>query len=161
MKPVQESPPVGRGNEDWVSLMELATREVFNMMLGCQLAKPEIAMDGAFDTTSMVGLAGKMCGILTCSCSANAATLMASKMLGVPATAGSREALDALGEVCNMVAGNFKNKVPGLGDGCMLSVPTVITGKNYSMHSLADSAALEVRLLLEGMPIVISLRIRA
>jgi chemotaxis protein CheX len=86
---------------------------------------------------------------------------MASKMLGVPATAGSREAMDALGEVCNMVAGNFKNKVPGLGDGCMLSVPTVITGKNYSMHSLADSAALEVRLLLEGMPIVISLRIRA
>jgi chemotaxis protein CheX len=161
MKPVQESPPVGCGNEDWVPLMELATREVFDMMLGCQLAKPEIAMDAAFDTTSMVGLAGKMCGILTCSCSANAATLMASKMLGVPATAGSREVLDALGEVCNMVAGNFKNKVPGLGDGCMLSVPTVITGKNYSMHSLADSAALEVRLLLEGMPIVISLRIRA
>jgi chemotaxis protein CheX len=161
MKPVQESPPVGRGNEDWVSLMELATREVFDMMLGCQLAKPETAMDGAFDTTSMVGLAGKMCGILTCSCGTNAATLMASKMLGMPASAGSREVLDALGEVCNMVAGNFKNKVPGLGDGCMLSVPTVITGKNYSMHSLADSAALEVRLLLEGMPIVISLRIRA
>ena len=39
----------------------------------------------------------------------------------------------------------------------MLSVPTVITGKNYSLHSLADSAALEVRLLFEGMPIVISL----
>ena len=161
MKPVNESPSVKRNYEDWLPLMELATREVFDLMLGCQLAKPEIAVDGTFDTTSMVGLAGKMCGILTCSCGANAATLMASKMLGVPATAGSREVLDALGEVCNMVAGNFKNKIPGMGDGCLLSVPTVITGKNYSMHSLAESAALEVRLLLEGMPIVISLRIRA
>jgi chemotaxis protein CheX len=160
MKPVHESLPVGRKYEDWVPLMELATREVFDMMLGCQLAKPGIAGDETFDTTSMVGLAGKVCGMLTCSCGAKAATLMASKMLGVPATAGSREVLDALGEVCNMIAGNFKNKVPGLGEGCMLSVPTVITGKNYSMHSLAESAALEVRLLFEGMPVAISLRIR-
>lgn len=158
---VHESPPVKCDYEAWVPLMELATREVFNLMLGCQLETPEIAVDGAFDTTSMVGLAGKICGILTCSCSANAATLMASKMLGVPATAGSREVLDALGEVCNMVAGNFKNKIPGLGDGCLLSVPTVITGKNYSMHSLAESANLEVRFLFEGMPIVVSLRVRA
>jgi chemotaxis protein CheX len=161
MTPMHESPPVERSYEDWVPLMEQATREVFDMMLGCQLAKPQTAVDGAFDTTSMVGLAGKMCGILTCSCDANAATLITSKMLGVPAAAGSREVLDALGEVCNMVAGNFKNKVPGMGDGCMLSVPTVITGRNYSMHSLAESAALEVKLLFEGMPIVISLRIRS
>jgi chemotaxis protein CheX len=160
MKPVDESPPVKRNYKDWVPLMELATREVFAMMVGCPLAKPEVSMDGTFDTTAMVGFAGAMCGILTCSCGAKAATLMASKMLGAPATAGSREVLDALGEVCNMIAGNFKNKVPGLGDGCMLSVPTVITGKNYSMHSLAESAALEVRLLFEGMPVAISLRIR-
>ena len=83
---------------------------------------------------------------------------MASKMLGFAAAEGSREVLDALGEICNMVAGNFKNKVAGLGEGCMLSVPTVITGKNYSLHSLADSAALEVRLLFESMPIVVSFR---
>jgi chemotaxis protein CheX len=109
----------------------------------------------------MVGLAGKICGILTFSCGARSATLMASKMLGLQATEGSREVLDAIGEICNMVAGNFKNKVAGLGEGCMLSVPTVITGKNYSLHSLADSAALEVRLLFEGMPFVISLRVHS
>ncbi len=158
MKSVNELPAANRSHEDWVPLMELATREVFEMMLGCQLAVPEIAVDGPFDATSMVGLAGKVCGILTFSCGAKSATLMASKMLGVEAVEGSREVLDALGEICNMVAGNFKNKVAGLGEGCMLSVPTVITGKNYSLHSLADSAALEVRLLFESMPIVISLR---
>jgi len=160
MKSVNELVTSKSEHRDWAPLMDLATREVFEMMLNCPLAAAELPVDGSFDNTSMVGLAGKVCGILTFSCSAKAATLMASKMLGVEATEGSREVLDALGEVCNMVAGNFKNKIPGMGEGCMLSVPTVITGKNYSMHSLADSAALEVRLLFEGMPIVISLRVQ-
>jgi chemotaxis protein CheX len=158
MKAANEEPVVTSSHEDWVPLMELATREVFEMMLGCQLAAPEIAEGGSFDATSMVGLAGKVRGILTFSCDAKAARIMASKMLGFAAAEGSREVLDALGEICNMVAGNFKNKVAGLGEGCMLSVPTVITGKNYSLHSLADSAALEVRLLFESMPIVVSFR---
>jgi chemotaxis protein CheX len=71
------------------------------------------------------------------------------------------EVSDALGEVCNMVAGNFKNKIAGLAEGCMLSPPTVITGSDYSLHSLADSPGLEVRLLFEGMPIAISLLIQS
>jgi len=150
---------VVRGDRsDWAPLMELATREVFAMILGCQLTIPETGVECSFDATSMVGLAGKLCGILTFACSAKSATLMATKMLGVAADEGSREVLDALGEICNMVAGNFKNKIAGLADGCLLSVPTVVTGKNYSLHSLADVAALEVRLLFEGMLIIISLR---
>ena len=83
---------------------------------------------------------------------------MASKLLRTTVAEGSREMHDALGEICNMVAGNFKTKITSLGDSCMLSVPVVITGKNYSLHSLADSASLEVRLLFENMPIAISLR---
>lgn len=140
--------------------MELATREVFEMMLGCHLAVPEVAADSSHDTTSVVGLAGKLCGTLTVSCGAKSATLMASKMLGVQVVDGSPEVSDALGEVCNMVAGNFKNKIPGLGDGCMLSVPIVITGKNYSTHSVASSAVLDLRLLFEGALFFIRLQIR-
>jgi CheY-specific phosphatase CheX len=60
-----------------------------------------------------------------------------------------------------MVAGNFKNKIAGLGDGCMLSPPTVITGNDYRMYGSSDAPTLELRLLFEGMPLVISLRIDA
>ena len=81
-------------------------------------------------------------------------------MLGVELDKVSSEISDALGEVCNMVAGNFKNKISGLSEGCMLSVPTVITGTDYSLYSPADSPGLEVRLLFEGKPIIISLQIR-
>jgi chemotaxis protein CheX len=68
---------------------------------------------------------------------------------------------DAIGEVCNMIAGNFKNKLSGMGSGCMLSVPTVITGGDYTFHSLADDGSLEVRLLFEGAPIQVALEIHS
>jgi hypothetical protein len=46
-----------------------------------------------------------------------------------------------------------------LGDGCMLSVPTVVIGADYDVHSLADSHTLELNLLFEGTPILISLTV--
>jgi len=58
-----------------------------------------------------------------------------------------------------MVAGNFKNKVPGLGDGCMLSPPTVITGSDYSLHSLGKAPTIQIGLLFEDFPLVISLQV--
>jgi chemotaxis protein CheX len=68
------------------------------------------------------------------------------------------EMFDALGEICNMVAGNCKNRSVGLGDGCMLSVPTVIMGANYSLHSMITDE-LRTVLLFEGEPVVLSLEI--
>jgi hypothetical protein len=41
----------------------------------------------------------------------------------------------------------------------LLSPPTVVTGSDYSLHSLAESPGLEIRLLFERMPVVISLEI--
>jgi chemotaxis protein CheX len=161
VKTVNEMLAADSSHKEWIPLLELATREVFEMMLGCKLAQAEIAVDGSFDITAMVGLAGQMCGVLTVRCAAKSATLMASKMLGMEPAEGSQDVLDALGEICNMVAGNFKNKVAGMGDGCMLSVPTVITGDDYSLHSLADTGALEVRLLFETVPIAITLQIHS
>jgi len=145
--------------ENWAALLELATREVFELMLACQLTVPASADESPLDVTAMVGLAGQLCGVLSVRCSGKAAAFMTSKMLGVPLDKVGSEVADALGEVCNMVAGNFKNKIPGLAEGCMLSPPTVITGSDYTLRSQADSPALQIRLLLEGMLIVISLQV--
>lgn len=53
---------------------------------------------------------------------------------------------DALGELCNMVAGNFKARVSNLADSCMLSVPTVITGGDYCMETVQPSDGFTVAL---------------
>jgi chemotaxis protein CheX len=146
-------------HENWNLVLEVAAREVFDLMLGCKLTTPATPPAESHDMTAMVGIAGQLCGVLILGCSVESSTLIASRMLGVqPAEIGS-EACDAFGEICNMIAGNFKNKISGLGNGCMLSVPAVISGGHYHVHPLSRSEAVEVTLLFEGAPISISLRL--
>jgi chemotaxis protein CheX len=161
MKSVKEVLAANSSHESWVPLLEVATKEVFELMLNCQLSTSTCAREPSRDVTAMVGLAGQLCGVLSVCCDEKAAALMTSRMLSVPLDKVGPEVADALGEICNMVAGNFKNKIAGLADGCMLSPPTVITGSTYDLHSLADSPGVQVGMLFEGMPIDITLQIHS
>jgi len=120
--------PASGGAKDWAPVLEQATQEVFELMLNSKLIRTGSAQVNSPHLTAMVGLAGQLCGLLSIRCDKKAAALMASKMLGLTEEAAGNEVFDAFGEVGNMVAGNFKNKIAGLGDSCMLSVPTVVTG---------------------------------
>ena len=116
----------------WTPLLELSAREVFDIMLGTRLHAYESstgANDGEF--TALVGLAGSLCGVLSIRCTGQAARIMASKMLGIPPEEVDNDSWDALGEIANMIAGNFKGKLSGVGNHCMLSVPTIIVGTDY------------------------------
>jgi chemotaxis protein CheX len=141
--------------ENWQPILELAVQEVFEIMLGCRL-EPAAGSEQkvASEVTAMVGLAGELCGILSMGCGSRSAHLIAARMLGSDVASGE-QVWDALGEICNMIAGNFKNKLSGTADRCMLSVPTVITGAEYNFHSLADAGSLDTTLLFEGAPVVI------
>lgn len=161
MKSVGEMTAVHDSHENWIPLLDMAAREVFELMLGSQLTLPTTPEDKPMNITAMVGLAGQLCGVLSVRCNGKSAAMMASKMLGLELDKVGPETSDALGEVCNMVAGNFKNKISGLSEGCMLSPPTVITGTDYDLHSIADSPALSVHLLFEGLPVRISLQIHS
>jgi chemotaxis protein CheX len=148
--------------EGWLPILELAIQEVFEIMLGCQgKAQPPCErkqQHGEF--TAMVGLAGALCGVLTVRCNKKTAGEFAKSMLGD--TADSEEQVaDALGEICNMIAGNFKNKLAGTDERCMLSVPSVITGGEYAFRSLADGTCLETVLLFEEAPVVIRLQLHS
>jgi chemotaxis protein CheX len=149
------------GRECWLPTLQLAMQEVFELMLTCplQVAAQPIS-EQELEITSMVGLAGQLCGILCVRCSSKSAARMASRMLGTDAETVGQEVWDAVGEICNMVAGNFKSKIPGLGDGCMLSVPTVITGTAYRLHPIVNEEMHTV-LLFEGEPVVLSLEIHS
>ena len=148
-------------HETWRPVLELASKEVFDTMLASPLTvTPEPASDDGLDITAMVGLAGMLCGVLTIRCNTTAGTAMASKMLGISLEEAASQICDAMGEICNMVAGNFKNKISGLGDGCMLSVPTVITGADYSLHPMLNENIRSV-FLFEGEPVVLTLEVHS
>jgi chemotaxis protein CheX len=168
VSPLKANPSVIESHQGWLSVLELSAQEVFELMLGSHLVVATEAAsqdqdqdkDG-LDITAMVGLAGRLCGVLTIRCSSKSGARMASKMLGVDAEKAATEIWDALGEVCNMIAGNFKNKISGLGDGCMLSVPTVITGGDYCCHSSGTAETLQINLLFEGDRIIAALEIHS
>src|SRR5579863_984592 len=96
-------------HQDWILLLEMATREVFDKMLSCKLNLPETSPHEPLDITAMVGMAGLLRGVLIVRCSRESGKLMASKMLGVGPDAVGPDLADALGEIANMIAGNFKN----------------------------------------------------
>jgi chemotaxis protein CheX len=161
MKTVGELLAAGDGHKDWIPLLDTAAKEVFELMLSSQLTTMGTGEKTNMDVTAMVGLAGQLCGVLSVRCTEKSAALMTSKMLGVPLDKVGPEIADALGEVCNMVAGNFKNKIAGLAEACMLSPPTVITGSDYNLYFMADTPSVEITMLFDNMPIGISLQIHS
>jgi len=148
-------------DQEWHVALYEAAAEVFELMVGEPVSRQEAsAVDETNNTTAMVGLAGALCGVLSIRCHKVSAASIASKMLGEPVqSTDSTQLCDAVGEICNMVAGNFKARIEGLQEKCMLSVPTVITGQDYSLHSLADDDRLEVVLGFQGETIVLRLEV--
>ncbi len=160
MKVVNELTVRENTQENWLPLLELAMKEVFEIMLHAKLAPAADGQEVSPEFTAMVGLAGQLCGVLTLKCSTHAAVQMTLRMLGEGAKDTEQHVWDALGEICNMLAGNFKNKLTGMSSGCMLSVPTVVTGADYNLHSMADSGSMQINMQFEGEMITVTLEIQ-
>ncbi|MFZ1916441.1 MAG: OmpA family protein [Terriglobales bacterium] len=96
--------------ENWLPILELAVEEVFEIMLGRRVKPvPRDGQDPPTEFTAMVGLAGALCGILTICCDRKTAREMATCMLGPEIADSEDQVSDALGEICNMIAGNFES----------------------------------------------------
>ena len=159
------SSPAGRNSpplDSWRLLLREAVKEVFSMMVGAEISVPgQAGTPVVTEVTGMVGLAGELCGVLSVRCSKSCASKIASKMLNVPVTDAVSHMSDAVGEICNMVAGNFKAKINGLQDKCMLSVPTIIIGGDYEVFSPAVGDRIELPFLFEAEAVWIGLEVRS
>jgi chemotaxis protein CheX len=141
--PSQTGDPVP-SRAEWPAILRDTTIEVFATMVGVPVtATDQAATPTAPQLTAMVGIAGPLCATFSIRCSTASATLIASHMLGVPAEEAAAQMSDAVGEICNIVAGYFKAKV-GLGDRCMLSVPTVLIGNDYQVRLRSHDVRLEL-----------------
>jgi chemotaxis protein CheX len=145
---------------EWLGVLREATAEVFSMMVGADLVAPESAdCPVCAYATGVIGITGAVSAIFTLRCSDESASKVASQMLGISIDEASAQKFDAIGEICNMIAGHFKLKI-GCGDTCLLTVPSVITGGSYRIHSLAAGDRLEFPMLYEGEPVWLALDIR-
>lgn len=144
---------------EWLPALRGAAAEVFSMMVGATLDVSDATVPPVVaHVTGVIGITGAINAIFTLRCSDAAATSVASKMLGLSTEESAAQKFDAIGEVCNMIAGHFKHTI-GYGDKCMLTVPTVVIGANYRIHSLAGER-LECSAMYEGEPVGLALDIR-
>ena len=119
--------------------LDESVREVFETLFGAQ-CRGDADVD-ANDThepemsvTAVVGFGGILSGACVFRCDALAARQIAARMAGMDFDTVDDIVKDAIGEICNMLAGTWKGKVPGLAANCGLSVPAVITGSDYDLH---------------------------
>ena len=113
--------------------------EVFGTMLGvnCEAVQstiPHSPIGAAESVTAVVGFGGILSGACVITCGELSARQIASRMTGMAFEDLDDVVKDAIGEICNMVAGAWKSSVPGLAANCGLSVPAVITGRDYNLH---------------------------
>jgi chemotaxis protein CheX len=127
-----------------IDAVHSATTEVFSTMLGMEVAPAATHMDQASPSVNdgvmaFVGVAGPWMGSGIISCSAAFACQLCATFLMTEATAVNEEVLDAVGELANMVIGNFKTAAEAVVGPLNLSVPTVIYGRNFTSKSLGNN----------------------
>jgi chemotaxis protein CheX len=143
--------------------LDASVEEVFATMLGLECRRQEEGVQGGSESvTAVVGFGGQLSGACVFSCPAAAAKKIAAQMTGLDFADVDDTVKDAVGELCNMLAGSWKGRIPGLAANCGLSVPAVITGRDYHLHVQApefqlrhvyrfDDAAFAVTIVCDGL----------
>lgn len=123
-----------------VDLLHRVTGEVLSTMLALEARPGEAYVEHqpghAAGVVSFVGLAGSDCvGTGSLQCESAVACQLASRFLMSEFESIDENVLDALGELTNMIIGNFKNEAEKLVGPLALSIPTVVYGLNFSTRS--------------------------
>ena len=143
--------------------LDASVEEVFQMMLGTECRRDAVpARIEPEQVTAVVGFGGLLSGACVFRTGGSAALEIAARMTGMAFEGIDDTVKDAIGEICNMLAGAWKGKVPELSANCGLSVPAVITGRDYNLHVQApefqlhhtyrfDEATFAVTIVCDGI----------
>jgi chemotaxis protein CheX len=118
-----------------LSSLMTSTEEVFETMVFKPLVRmPPVDVEpqrkGA-NVVATVAFAGHRRGLVAIHSSIDAARGIASAMLGMAEDEITGEIPDAMGEVANMVAGTFRNKLAAIEPASAIAVPTVTIGSDF------------------------------
>jgi len=88
------------------------------------------------DVSGIVGLSGEARGTLSVSFSEESILSIVSNMFGEPVKEINEDVKDAVGEILNIVSGQARQKLEGMGRILKGAIPTVITGKNHAISHI-------------------------
>ena len=132
-------------HEKIVKYVRSVTADVFSTMLGMEVTPepehveqtPPVIAEGVM---ALVGLAGPCTGAGVITCGSAFAIQVCNHLLMAEETSVNEDVLDAMGEVANMIIGNFKTLAEEHVGPLCLSIPTVIHGRNFTSRSIGNTA---------------------
>lgn len=143
--------------------LDATVEEVFQLMLGVNCRREVALLEPDPEwVTAVVGFGGILSGACIFRSGGVAARRMAACMTGVEVSGIDDTVKDGIGEICNMLAGSWKGRMPELAARCGLSVPAVITGRDYELRVQSpefrlghvyefDGVRFEVTILCDGV----------
>ena len=113
-------------HDEAVTRLDSAVSEVFETML----ARSCDPLDGEVDTVdgrivARIQFTGAVDGECLLYASQATASVTAEALLGTPSEPHDPMVADAIGELCNMIAGGWKSKLSSPEASCLISVPAV------------------------------------
>ena len=132
-----------------------AVDAVFDTMLHVQPKRQAVRVSATSSTeatiTSLIGISGRISGVVALRFPPPTALKFAGRMLGSPYESMNDEVVDAISEIVNMVAGSAKARLasdPPL----ELGLPTVVDGAGYKLKYPSKSVWLEVAFTSDDGP---------
>lgn len=128
------SAPTSTMTADYVNPVISATKDVFEMMLGCTPKRSGLQLKGAdtpsHDISAVIGVSGSSSrGTIVLSFSKSVAIQALERILETVVSEINAEVCDAVGELANMVAGSAKAQLAHLD--LSIGIPNIVVGPNH------------------------------
>ena len=110
--------------------------------------------------SGIVGFAGIYSGTISIHCPLPLALKVTGSMLGIDCDEAGDDLDDAIGEVANMLAGSVKQVLSKGGLDIKLSIPTIITGEEYTINTLTGTDCVVVPFTIDGTVLLVGLNLQ-
>ncbi|MCZ6680350.1 MAG: chemotaxis protein CheX [Candidatus Poribacteria bacterium] len=131
-----------------------STKDIFDMMIplplkiGAPVSKGgQKIVDGV---SAMIGIAGDFSALIQIYCSRPAALEIATILLDEEMLEVNEDVEDTIGELANMLAGGMKGKFAESGANLEIAIPSVVSGREYSISQPDNVTGVRVPFDLGG-----------
>ena len=140
-----------------------STQEIFSSMIMLDVTPGEpYKRNNSMLTDSIsgiIGLAGNIKGLLAIHLPTQVALAVTTAFLGMDVEEIDDDVRDAIGELANMLGGNLKSAIDPKGSEIQLSMPSCVSGEEYSIDCIADADEISVPFDLDGTTFLVELQI--
>ncbi|MEO8427696.1 MAG: chemotaxis protein CheX [Verrucomicrobiota bacterium] len=138
------STPTPNLTDKVLDLLSHSVGEVFKTMLTLEVQPAPTHDLHASDETLVagsVGFIGDATGVVYIQVTASFARTLAGRMLGLAEAELDGDAMvcDVIGELSNMIVGSVKSRLCDSGAACVLTIPSVVRGKNFKVEPASGS----------------------